>query len=170
MPSRSPLSAGSSSYSPLKRVTLVPPDLGDSTSRELLVSSVLREGTPLQRLFSMFPNGWPGRGLLILRLFAGAFQIQAGINALIGSPHRGPIALLLIPAAAGILLLLGLWTPVAGLVSAFTELLALVFGIDEPRSTLLLIAIGVSIAMLGPGNWSIDALLFGRRRLDLHRR
>jgi uncharacterized membrane protein YphA (DoxX/SURF4 family) len=118
----------------------------------------------------MFPNGWPGRGLLILRLFAGAFQIQDGIIALIGSPHREPIALLLVPAAAGIFLLLGLWTPVAGVIAAFTELLMLLNGTNDPRSTILLIAVGVSIAMLGPGAWSIDAILFGRQRLDLHRR
>ena len=117
----------------------------------------------------MFPNGWPGRGLLILRLFAGAFQIQDGIVALIGSPHREPIVLLLVSAMAGILLLIGFWTPVAGIVAAFTELLIFLTGTDHPRSTLLLIAVGVSIAMLGPGTWSIDALLFGRQRLDLHR-
>ena len=170
MPSRSPSNVESSSYSPLKRVTLAPPDLGDSTSHELLVSSVIREGAPLQRLFSMFPSGWPGRGLLILRLIAGAFQIQDGILVLTGSPHREPTTLLLVPATAGIFLLLGLWTPVAGLITAFTQLLVLVFGTNHPRSTILLIAVGLSIAMLGPGNWSIDALLFGRQRLDLHRR
>lgn len=118
----------------------------------------------------MFPNGWPGRGLLILRLFAGAFQIQDAIVALIGSPHREPLTLLLVPAAAGILLLIGLWTPVAGAIAAFAELIILLSGTDYPRSTILLIAVGVSIAMLGPGTWSIDALLFGRQRLDLHER
>ena len=118
----------------------------------------------------MFPNGWPGNGLLILRLVAGAFLIQDGIVALLGSPHREPLPLLLVPAAAGILLLVGLWTPVAGIIAAVAEFLILLFGADHTRSTIFLIAVGVSIAMLGPGTWSIDALLFGRQRLDLHQR
>jgi putative oxidoreductase len=124
----------------------------------------------LQRLFSMFPNGWPGKGLLILRLFAGAIPIQDGIVALIGSPHREPITLLLVPAATGIFLLIGLWTPVMGIIAAFAEFLILLSGTNHPRSTILLIAVTVSIAMLGPGTWSIDALLFGRQRLNLHQR
>jgi len=124
----------------------------------------------LQRLFSMFPNGWPGKGLLILRLFTAVFLIQDGIVALIGLPHREPMALLLVSAAAGIFLLIGLWTPVAGIIAAIIEFVILLSGADHPRSTILLIAVAVSIAMLGPGTWSIDARLFGRQRLDLHQR
>jgi len=35
------------------------------------------------------------------------------------------------------------------------------------RSTLLLAAMGIAIAILGPGALSIDAHLFGRKRLDI---
>jgi putative oxidoreductase len=144
--------------------------LGDVTSRNLLVSSVFREGATLQRLFSMFPSGWPGKGLLVLRILAGAFPIHDGIIALIGSPHHEPMTLLLVSAAGGIFLLIGLWTPVAGVIAAIAEFLILLSGTDHPRSNVLLLALGVSIAMLGPGTWSIDALLFGRQRLNLHQR
>lgn len=147
-----------------------PLHLGDVTSRNLLVSSVFREGATLQRLFSMFPSGWPGKGLLVLRIVAGAFPIHDGIIALIGSPHREPMTLLLASAAGGIFLLIGLWTPVAGVIAAIAEFLILLSGTDHPRSNVLLLALGVSIAMLGPGTWSIDALLFGRQRLNLHQR
>jgi putative oxidoreductase len=77
--------------------------------------------------------------------------------------------LLLVGAAAGILLLVGLWTPVAGIIAAISKLTILRFWAwTILRSSVLLIAFGISIAMLGPGTWSIDALLFGRQRLDLH--
>jgi hypothetical protein len=32
---------------------------------------------------------------------------------------------------------------------------------------ILLISVSAAVAMLGPGCWSIDAILFGRRRLDI---
>jgi putative oxidoreductase len=34
---------------------------------------------------------------------------------------------------------------------------------------LLLAVLAVSVAMLGPGAWSVDARLFGRRRIDIPR-
>jgi hypothetical protein len=37
----------------------------------------------------------------------------------------------------------------------------------DPCALILLAAVGVALAMLGPGAWSIDALLFGRRRMIL---
>jgi putative oxidoreductase len=128
----------------------------------------IRKGWPLQRLFSMFPNGWPGRGLLILRLISSVMVIQDGCVVLIGPPHPAPAIFVLVAAAAGILLVIGLWTPVAGIVVAASELVIALSGTDQLRSTVLLIAFGVSIAMLGPGTWSVDALLFGRQRLNLH--
>lgn len=123
----------------------------------------------MQRLFSMFPNGWPGKGLLILRLVAGVFLIQDGIVALIGSPQTEPMtALLVVAAAGGIFLLAGLWTPVTGIIVAISELISLLSSPVNLRSTILLAAFGITVAMLGPGACSIDALLFGRHRLDLH--
>jgi len=116
----------------------------------------------------MFPNGWPGQGLLLLRLVNGALLIYDGIAALIGAAHREPLTLLLIAAAAGAFVVIGLWTPVAGTLAAITELSILILGADHPRSAIMQVAAGISIGMLGPGVWSIDALLFGRKRLDLH--
>jgi uncharacterized membrane protein YphA (DoxX/SURF4 family) len=115
----------------------------------------------------MFPNGWPGKGLLLLRIVTGTFLIQDGVCALIGSPVLQPAILLRIAATAGLFLLFGLGTPVAGLFVGGTELLIFLNGTDHIRSTLLLATIGITTAMFGPGNWSVDAILFGRRRLDL---
>ena len=121
----------------------------------------------MQRLYSMFPNGWPGRGLLLLRLVIGCFLIHDGIVGLMGPPQRESIALQVIAAIAAIFLLIGLWTPIAGAIVTLTELLIAVKGTDQLRSMILFATIAIAIAILGPGALSIDAVLFGRKRLDV---
>lgn len=121
----------------------------------------------LQRLFSMFPNGWPGRALLLLRLVVGLLLIHDGITGLMGSPQGASVALQVIAAIAGIFLLPGFWTPIAGTLLTITELWIALTGTDSVRSTILLATVGIALAILGPGAQSIDALLFGRKRLDL---
>jgi putative oxidoreductase len=121
----------------------------------------------LQRLFSMFPNGWPGRALLLLRLSAGAILIYDGITGLLGPNHVDVIVQDAISVVAGLLLVLGLWTPIAGAVVAVLELWSIAVGTDHIRGAVLLAALGAALAMLGPGVRSIDARLFGRRRLDI---
>ena len=72
----------------------------------------------------------------------------------------------------GIFLFAGLWTPVMGTVAALGQLwLALGFHSREPEDLwihVFLAVVAASLAMLGPGSWSIDARLFGRKRLDLN--
>src|SRR5271168_1787284 len=114
----------------------------------------------------MFPNGWPGRALLLLRLVVGSFLIHDGIVGLMAAPQHESIVVHVIATIAGILLLLGLWTPTGALV-ALTEFWVALTGTDHLRSTLLLAAMGIAIAILGPGALSIDARLFGRKRLDI---
>lgn len=125
--------------------------------------------SPLQRLYSMFPNGWPGKGLLVLRLAGGLPLLCDAFVAVIGAPHRESHLLLTFAALAGVFFVVGLWTPVAGVCISIAELCMIFAGTDRVRVCLLQFTIGVSIAMLGPGAWSIDALLFGRRRLDLNK-
>jgi uncharacterized membrane protein YphA (DoxX/SURF4 family) len=115
----------------------------------------------------MFPHGWPGRGLLLLRLVIGFFLIHDGIVGLMGPSQRESIALQVIAAIAGIFLLIGLWTPVAGALVTLSELCTALRGTDHPRSMILLATIAIAITILGPGAQSIDAVLFGRKRLDV---
>jgi putative oxidoreductase len=114
----------------------------------------------------MFPNGWPGRGLLLLRLVAGVFLVLDGITGLMGASPRESVTLQVIAAIAGIFLLAGLWTPIAGALVSVTELWIALTGTDH-RSAILLATMGTALAILGPGARSIDALLFGRKRLDI---
>ena len=121
----------------------------------------------MQRLFSVFPSGWPGTGLLLLRMAAGLPAVADGFTALaggIGSPTQW---LHVLELAAGSLLFLGLWTPVGGALqaAALGSLAVRHGGLDT--SSLISMAVGVSLAMLGPGAWSIDARLYGRKRIDV---
>jgi putative oxidoreductase len=124
-------------------------------------------GGSLQRLFSMFPCGWPGRGLFFLRIVAGILPIYDVITRLMGEPYHESLALQIIAASAGIFLLAGLWTPVAGALLTVTDVWIALSGTAHLRSSILLATMGAAIAVLGPGTWSIDALLYGRKRLDI---
>ena len=77
--------------------------------------------TPLQRLFSMFPNGWPGAALLLLRLVAGILLIYDGVVALRTGPDLQTTILQSVAIGAGTLLILGLWTPIAGTLVILVE-------------------------------------------------
>jgi len=115
----------------------------------------------------MFPNGWPGIGLLLLRLVAGVLLVLGGIAGLMGTSPRESVTLQVIAAIAGIFLLAGLWTPIAGALVTMTELWIALTGTDQTRSAILLATMGAALAILGPGARSIDALLFGRKLLDI---
>jgi uncharacterized membrane protein YphA (DoxX/SURF4 family) len=75
---------------------------------------------------------------------------------------------------AGIFLLVGLWTPVAGTLVAGVKLwiaLSRYFSHSgDPGIAIILAALGAVSAMVGPGAWSIDARLFGRRRIEIPER
>jgi uncharacterized membrane protein YphA (DoxX/SURF4 family) len=121
----------------------------------------------LQRLFPMFPYGWPGTGLLLLRLGVVAILTHDGIRAWMGGPPRESIELQVVAAITGVFLLVGLWTPVAGAIVALTEIWIVLTGAAYPQSAILLATQGIALAFLGPGSLSIDARLFGRKRLNI---
>lgn len=123
----------------------------------------------MQRLFTMFPGGWPGAGLLVLRLAAAIPLLLGGCSGLSGAPHGGLYARYIAIGVGG-LLLAGLWTPVAGGLQAIIEVWTIFARGTAPSTQLLLAALGVSLVMLGPGAWSVDARLFGRKRIDVRSR
>jgi uncharacterized membrane protein YphA (DoxX/SURF4 family) len=123
--------------------------------------------TALQRLFSMFPNGWPGLALLLLRVAAGILLMHDGALPLQLGPALQTIIVRAVVFGAGSLLLLGLWTPVAGVLVTCVEAGFLLLGTADPRSAMLLGAVGAALVALGPGSLSIDARLFGRKRVDI---
>jgi putative oxidoreductase len=126
----------------------------------------------MQRLFSTFPNGWPGFGLLLLRLGVGIALISLGAAGFPGTlPDTIAVIRNIIEAAAGLFLLAGLWTPVVGGLVCLDELW-IAFAVDQSSQNMLWIHVFLAVliagvAMLGPGAWSIDARLFGRKRFDM---
>jgi uncharacterized membrane protein YphA (DoxX/SURF4 family) len=132
----------------------------------------MKMGCSLQRLFSTFPDGWPGFGLLLLRLGGGIALICLGISDFLATV-REPISIArdLAAAIGGIFLLVGLWTPVMGTLLAIDELWIAFSSNSSQRGgqwiQILLAVVTAGVAMLGPGAWSIDARLFGRKRFDI---
>ena len=124
----------------------------------------------MQRLFSTFPEGWPGTGLLFLRGAAAIPALQPGITGLLATHLPAHILPELIAAISAALLLAGFWTPIAGVLLALTEVVLAFSHSNDPSTHVLLGAFGAAIAMLGPGAWSVDARLFGRKRIHLPQR
>jgi uncharacterized membrane protein YphA (DoxX/SURF4 family) len=124
----------------------------------------------VQRLFSTFADGWPGVGILLLRLLTSIALICFGIASARQAPPLVIGVLEMIGVAAGIFILVGLWTPVAGAVVTLVQLW-IAFArhssqLDDLWISVMQAVLGAALAMIGPGVWSIDAWLFGRKRID----
>jgi putative oxidoreductase len=123
----------------------------------------------LQRLYSMFPNRFPGAGLLLLRLVCGACVVMDGVTRSLAEPHVPTLLLQSIEVVAALLLLVGLWTPAAGTVIVLVELCMAFSGRSGIENAVLLAALGAGLALLGPGSHSIDAKRYGRKRIELRK-
>ncbi len=124
----------------------------------------------MQRLFSAFPNSWPGRGLLIQRVVTAIFLISSAFGHSVEAPQLALAILLWIGAGAGILLLLGLWTPISGTLIGVVEVWIACYSSGSHGVSIMLATSGATLAMIGPGAWSIDARLFGRKHFEIPQR
>jgi putative oxidoreductase len=123
----------------------------------------------VQRLFSTFPEGWPGTGLVLLRGVM-AIPLVQGTTGPFALAFPLSLSLQLLTAACSALLIVGLWTPIAGVFMALSELTLLVFTFSGASMHIALAALAAALAMLGPGAWSVDAHLFGRKRIQIPER
>ena len=118
----------------------------------------------MQRLFSTFADGWPGAGLLVQRFLVSAILLHRVFLEFAKSPHMIQVAL---PMTASLLLLIGLGTPYVGLLVAATQFWFVLSGAPDPWTAVIVSALAASLAMIGPGAWSVDALVFGRKHFEM---
>jgi len=129
----------------------------------------------LHRLFSAFPAGLPGVGLLLLRVVVGATLVAQGVLCVSSSERLTPALSL----SAAFLLLSGLFILVGFLTPIFSPLAGIeCLGIalswlppqlcsfsDSKLVITQLIAVSAAIGLLGPGAFSLDARLFGWKEI-----
>jgi putative oxidoreductase len=119
----------------------------------------------MQRLYSTFANGWPGYGLLILRAACAVYVLCVELPLLtsVGSTEMIVIS---VAVCAALALILGCWTPLAGSIVALFELWRAHTYPKQFLPEILAAVIAFSLTLLGPGAWSVDARLYGRRRIS----
>jgi putative oxidoreductase len=121
----------------------------------------------LRRLFSSFADGWPGVGLLGLRLVAGMVLIARGVAILRTAAPLDAASAEIVTMIAALLLIAGMCTPVSGSALALVQMGNLLMRRGDPWTNILLGTVGAALALLGPGAWSIDARRFGWKRMDI---
>jgi uncharacterized membrane protein YphA (DoxX/SURF4 family) len=111
----------------------------------------------------MFPTGTAGAALMVLRVSVAATLV---VN---GTAQWLPVTSFWIPlglAVVGIFLCLGLLTPYCATVSFLIESYVLSASQDSNEFNLVISVLNCGVlAVLGPGSYSIDARIFGRRLL-----
>jgi uncharacterized membrane protein YphA (DoxX/SURF4 family) len=152
--------------------------IGASLIQDALAAS---EEARLQKPFSSFPDGLPGIGLILLRIAVAIGLILGAVDELTAS-NNPSITLWVIGLAkggAGASLLIGFLTPIAGSFAAIVNatVVFLILRSGEPSDARVFTAISqvvmsLALALLGPGAFSLDARLFGRREIVIpdHRR
>jgi uncharacterized membrane protein YphA (DoxX/SURF4 family) len=126
-------------------------------------------------MFSMFPDGSPGAGLLLLRIAGGAVLITQGLWYLGDKSELGFLALVVVSVAClvGLLLLIGFLTRLVALVAAVIGVNSVFAWFPKvnaapsvtPMTAVLFVAIAIAVICLGPGAYSLEARLFGRREI-----
>lgn len=112
----------------------------------------------MQRLFSVFPRGWPGIGLLLLRVSVAAACLQAYARS---ETRNAWVLLALIPMSA--CLCAGALTPLVAVLALVMQLTAGAMRMNGAELVVTTIIDATALALLGPGAYSLDALRFGRR-------
>ena len=120
----------------------------------------------MRRLYSTFAGSRPGAGLLLLRLVVGSILVVDGASKLWSDPPFPTAPTSAFLTGLGLLLSAGLWTPLVGTAVAGIEIWRALTSGQEPLVYLISGTVGAALALLGPGRWSVDAHLFGWKRIE----
>ena len=122
----------------------------------------------MRDVFSTISDRLPSYGLLLLRVIVAVALIVRCVQLVNGESLQA-ITPHVIAAVAGLFVLFGVWTSVAGTVVAIIELFLAFSHNHDPWLSVLLASVGVALALLGPGNWSVDARRSGWKRIEIRR-
>jgi uncharacterized membrane protein YphA (DoxX/SURF4 family) len=128
-------------------------------------------------MFPTFPGGWPGVGLLLLRVAVVVTVLAQCIAYAVDWHHLGLVtaAVGFLAIASSVSLLIGYLTPFSAVLVALTSLGTALSWFPAPNpnlfdtklATALATVIAVAIICLGPGAFSLDGRLFGRREITI---
>jgi hypothetical protein len=96
---------------------------------------------------------------LIQRLLVGTALVYCAV----AKPGYSVEAPQVIGALAGILLISGFWTPLAGVLAGCAEAWVALSSPAHIWNCAILAVFAVTLALIGPGEWSLDARLYGRK-------
>ena len=96
-------------------------------------------------------------------------MIVQGVSELLAGPPPGAVLFQALSIGLGLFLLAGLWSPVAGALVA-AEALWNALSSGHPWCWIMVATLGAALVLIGPGAWSIDARLFGWKRLEIRDR
>jgi uncharacterized membrane protein YphA (DoxX/SURF4 family) len=129
----------------------------------------------LRSTFSIFPDGAPGVGLILLRAIAGAALLLFGLISWAAGHELKMLTLIVatVSVGCGLFLLLGLFTSLVCTLSALISVGTVFSLVPVPvlnvtttkLSAVFTAVIAVALLCLGPGAYSFDARRHGRREI-----